>query len=113
MGPHKTLSNRFSSLSGLNIVLGKRSVIKIDKISIFDMLQGVWGIGLMCFSVVLFKLTKYINRKVKDETLGRECAKFRENLCILLSKNIYLKRGRYSNEMVRARYYLKEELMHD
>jgi hypothetical protein len=95
LAPLRTASNQLSSLTGINLVLGKNTIVEVTSNSLFDVAQGIWGLGIICFTVVLFKLTKYINMRAKDQGLGTERAVFRENVCILLSKISFLKEGRH------------------
>ena len=74
------------------------------------MLQNVWGFAIICFTVLLMKLTKYINIRQKDKNVSPEKAEFRDSLCILLSKVNGLLVGRNGCELSRAKYYVKSEM---
>ena len=91
----KNPDNFFCSLTGLNIVLRNRiNFIEESETSLFDLLQTVWGMATVCFAVLLAKLAKYINIRVRTrkETLVK--TEFRDNLGIFLSKVSSLRHGR-------------------
>ena len=73
----------------------------------FDVIQNIWGFGMICFTVLLKKFTKYINIRQKDRALTPEKADYRDNLCILLSKINTILTGRHREEANKAKYYLK------
>lgn len=54
--------------------------------TLFDLAQTVWALSLVCFTVVLMKVTKYINIGYKRERVTPALSEFRESLCILLAK---------------------------
>lgn len=93
--PVKLKDNTLNSLTGLNIVLKNRvSVIEINTTSLFDLLQTVWGIATVCFAVLLAKVAKYINSRVRTRKENSVKTEFRDNLGILLSKISSLQHGR-------------------
>jgi hypothetical protein len=75
-----------------------------------DIVQNVWSLAIVCFTMMLMKITKYINMRQKNGAVSTVRAEFRENMCILLSKINSLLSGRHRDEIQKARYYLKEEL---
>ncbi len=82
-------------MTGLNIVLrNKIAVIETTSTTLFDLLQTVWGIATVCFTVLLAKAAKYINSRarVRKETAVK--TEFRDNLGMLLSKVSSLRHGK-------------------
>ena len=57
--------------------------------------QNVWSLATVCFSVVLFKVTKYINLRKKQQTLSPQLSEFRDSFCLLLARLHALKHGRH------------------
>lgn len=74
------------------------------------MIQNFWGFAIICFTVLLMKLTKFINIRQKDRNVSPEKAEFKDSLCVLLSKVNGLLAGRSWSDLSRARYYVKEEM---
>jgi hypothetical protein len=72
--------------------------------------QNVWGFATICFTMLLMKLTKYINLRQKEKAVSPEKAEFRDSLCILLSKLHSLLNGRHKQELQTAKSYLKSSL---
>ena len=73
----------------------------------FDLLQTVWGMATVCFAVLLAKIAKYINLRVRTKRETSVKTEFRDNLGIMLSKVSSLKYGRQCRELSKMRYYLK------
>jgi hypothetical protein len=93
--PVKTRDNSLCSLAGLNIVLrNKVTFIETTTSSLFDLLQTVWGMATVCFTVLLAKAAKYINSSVRVRKETAVKTEFRDNLGILLSKVSSLRHGR-------------------
>jgi hypothetical protein len=93
--PVKLKDNTLSGMIGLNIVLKNRvNVIEISTTSLFDLLETVWGIATVCFAVLLAKVAKYINSRVRTRKENSVKTEFRDNLGILLSKVSSLRHGR-------------------
>jgi hypothetical protein len=67
----------------------------------------VWGLATICFTVILFKIGKYINIARRNSLITKELAEFRESLCILLVKVNALLNGKWNRELNRRRLYLK------
>jgi hypothetical protein len=89
-------SNRLNGLLGLLVNLQPAlNVITESSTSLFDVLQTVWGLGTVCFTVLLLKVTKYINVHQKQMAVTPVCAEHRENLGIMLSKVSQLLKGRH------------------
>lgn len=59
------------------------------------MLQNVWGLAIICFTVILFKIARYINVFHKEQRMSPHRTKFRENICILLARLNELAIGRH------------------
>jgi hypothetical protein len=61
--PFAQLSNALvGGKTGINIVLKHAiTVITETEVTLFDVLQNVWGLAIICFTVILFKIAKYIN----------------------------------------------------
>lgn len=74
------------------------------------MIQNVWGLTTIAFTLLLMKLTKYINLRQKQKVVTPEKSEFRDNLCIFLSKINGLLAGRHKGELEKAKYYLKEPM---
>jgi hypothetical protein len=108
--PLKTKANSLCGLAGVNIALGRVGVVESSSNSLFDVLQTVWGMGTVCFTVLLMKVARRINagERVRKETSVK--ADFRDNLGNLLSKVSTLRRGRHRKELEKARHYLKHPL---
>jgi hypothetical protein len=64
---------------------------------------------MICFTVILMKITKYINISHKNKRVCIVRAEFRENLCIMLSKVSALLGGKHRGELQKARYFLKQK----
>jgi hypothetical protein len=92
----------------MNIFLSsEKTVIETNSASIFDLLQTLWSLIIICFTVMLAKAARYINVRLMEERMGSIRSEFRNNLCILLSKVSSLVSGKKQREMEKARYYLK------
>jgi hypothetical protein len=72
--------------------------------------QTLWGLCLVCFTVLLFKITKYINMSYKEDRLTPDNVSFRESLCILLSKVNGVLIGKYRWNLDLSKYYFKTPL---
>ena len=66
--------------------------------------------AIICFTVLLAKLAKYINRSIMERRVGKHLAKFRNDLCVLISKVSAVAGGKQARELNRMKYYLKAEL---
>jgi hypothetical protein len=78
--------------------------------TLFDLAQTVWALSLVCFTVIVMKLTKYINIAYKRERMTPALCEFRETLCILLAKVNGILIGKYKADLSKAKYYLKYPL---
>lgn len=67
--------------------------------SVFDVVQNIWSFAIICFSVLLFKITKYINLREKEKVLSTLRSQYRDNICILMSKINGLLTGRNKAEI--------------
>lgn len=76
-----------------------------------DTIQNVWSMAIICFTVLLAKLAKYINHSVMERRVGRQLARFRNDLCVLISKVSAVAGGKQGRELNRMKYYLKSELI--
>jgi hypothetical protein len=85
-------------------------IIEESTENFFDFLENVWGFAVICFSVVLMKATKYINRGQKSRRVASEKAEFRDNICVLASKVHQIQNGRTSAETSKAQFCLKRPL---
>ena len=85
-------------------------IIEESTENFFDFLENVWGFAVICFSVVLMKATKYINRGQKSRRVASEKAEFRDNICVLASIVHQIQNGRTSAETSKAQFCLKRPL---
>jgi hypothetical protein len=83
-------------------------VIQIEESNIFDLVESVWGFAIIWFSIVLFKLTKYLNLHQKQKAISAEKIDFRDSICVLLAKMEGVRKGRHANELGSLKYYVKE-----
>lgn len=82
--------------TGINIVLrSELTVITETEVGLLDVLQNVWGLATICFTVILFKIAKYINMFHKESKMTPQRTKFRENICIMLARLNQLAIGRH------------------
>jgi hypothetical protein len=102
------LNNNLCDLVGMNIVLSSRkTVVETESTSVFDLLQNLWSLMVICFAVMLAKAARYINSRLMEQRMGNVRAEFRNNLCILLSKVHAMAAGKQHREIQKAKYYLK------
>lgn len=79
----------------MNIVLAsEHRMVESDSSSIFDVVQNVWSLAMVCFVVLLAKVSRHINIRGMEERVGAVRTKFRTSLPILLSKLAALQTGR-------------------
>ena len=110
--PVTETDNGLNSLIGLYISLQpKKQLITLSHPSLFDLVQNIWSLGSICFTVILLKIARYINLRHKQQVVHPIRAEHRENLGILLSKVNKLLMGQKGNELRRVGFYLKEELV--
>jgi hypothetical protein len=86
------------------------TIVESTSTSLFNVVQNVWGLAIVCFTVMLAKVARHVNLHRMGERVGRLRADFRNNLCILLSKVSALASGRQQRELRKVRYFLKSEL---
>jgi uncharacterized protein YqgV (UPF0045/DUF77 family) len=107
----KQIESYICPLSGINMVLApSQTSIEISTTSVMDIVQNVWSMAIICFTVLLAKLAKYINRSVMERRVGRPLSQFRNDLCILISKVTAVAGGKQGKELNRMKYYLKSDL---
>jgi hypothetical protein len=75
--------------------------------TLFDLTQTVWGLATICFTVILMKISRYINIARRNSLITKQLAEFRESLCILLVKVNALLSGKLNRELNIRRQYLK------
>ena len=96
---------------GINIVLNySQTTIQSNVNTFFDIIQNIWSFAIICFTILLMKVTKYVNLRQKDRKLSQEKSEFRDSLCVLLSKIDGVMTGRHAKELGMMKYYFKERL---
>ena len=65
------LNNNLCDLVGMNIFLSsQRTVIETVSTSLFDLLQNLWSLMIICFTVMLAKAARYVNARLMEERMG-------------------------------------------
>ena len=101
-----------NQLAGINVVLSDtQTIIDYTNNTFFDIIQNIWGFAIICFTILLMKLTKYINLRQKEKNMTLDRMEFRDSLCILLSKIEGLAIGRHGEELRRMKFYVKDPLI--
>ena len=101
-----------NQLAGINVVLSDtQTIIDYTNNTFFDIIQNIWGFAIICFTILLMKLTKYINLRQKEKNMTLDRMEFRDSLCILLSKIEGLATGRHGEELRRMKFYIKDPLI--
>jgi hypothetical protein len=70
----------------------------------------VWTFTVILFTVIVMKLTKYVNLQEKQERRTAEKAEFRDSICIFLAKTDGLLHGRHRPELEAVKYYSKQQM---
>lgn len=78
--------------------------------SFFNAVSNVWTFTVVCFTIIVMKLTKYINLQQKQESRPPEKAEFRDSICIFLARMNGLLHGRHRPELEHIKHYVKEPL---
>jgi hypothetical protein len=88
--------NLFNNLTGylFGPALSK-STIQSSTADFFDAVQNVWTFTVICFTVIVLKLTKYVNLREKQTCRSAEKTEFRDSICIFLAKLDGLLHGRH------------------
>lgn len=89
----------YNDLSGMIGSVFKPSLnalfIEEQTITFFDAVETIWTFTIICFTVIVMKLTKYVNLREKQESRTAEKAEFRDSICIFLAKMNGLLHGRH------------------
>ena len=65
------LNNNLCDLVGVNIFLSsQKTVIETASTSLFDLLQNLWSLMIICFTVMLAKAARYFNARLMEERMG-------------------------------------------
>lgn len=94
--PSETNSNLINKQYGNFIRLNDYDLyITEETTSFFDGVQNVWTFTIICFTVIVMKLTKYINLKHKQQSSSPDKVDFRDSICIFLARMDGLLHGRH------------------
>jgi hypothetical protein len=109
--PSEAHSNLINKQNSNFVILNEYDLyITEETTSFFDGVENVWTFTIICFTIIVMKLTKYINLKHKQETCSPDKLDFRDSICIFLARMDGLLHGRHRGELERIKYYLKEPL---
>lgn len=87
-----------------------KNVLKRNKSTIWDVIDSTWVVILLVFQVIVFKVSRAINSRVKKGQSNTDRERERSNIINILANHDRLINGSFRKEMHAARYYFKENL---
>lgn len=84
--------------------------IQEETSDIFEAVENIWTFTIVCFTIIVMKLTKYVNLSEKQQSQTAEKVDFRDSICILLAKMDGLLRGRHRGELEELKHYTKQPI---
>lgn len=87
--------------------------IQVEPASYWEVFDNAWGLTLLSFQIVIYRVCRAINKRAKREQVDPEREEQRSNILSVLNDIDRFSKGAYHPELASVKHYFKERLPYE